>query len=88
VILRPSPFIQNIPESTIPAIDETGNFYVNAGDARISMTHTRDAAAVATDVLTQPRHEGAHYGATGPEAPSIRTLRNSCRRRWAARSAT
>ena len=70
VILRPNLFLQNIPESTIPAIDETGNFYVNAGDARISMTDTRDIAAVAAVVLTEPGHEGAHYDLTGPEALS------------------
>lgn len=70
VILRPNLFLQNIPESTIPSIDDTGTFYVNAGDARISMTDTRDVAAVASVVLTEPGHEGAHYEVTGPEALS------------------
>lgn len=70
VILRPNLFAQNIPESTIPAIDEMGNFYVNAADARISMTDTRDVAAVATEVLTEPGHEGAQYDVTGQEALS------------------
>jgi uncharacterized protein YbjT (DUF2867 family) len=70
VILRPNLFQQNIPESTIPTIGGDGNFYLNAGDARISMTDTRDVAAVATVVLTQPGHEGAHYDVTGPEALS------------------
>ena len=37
VIMRPNLFLQNIPESTIPAIDASGTFYVNAGQARISM---------------------------------------------------
>jgi uncharacterized protein YbjT (DUF2867 family) len=70
VILRPNLFLQNIPESTIPAIDTSGNFYVNAGQARISMVDTRDVAAVAAAVLTQDGHAGAHYDVTGPEALS------------------
>jgi uncharacterized protein YbjT (DUF2867 family) len=69
-IVRPNLFLQNIPESTIPAIDAGGNFYVDAGDARISMVDTRDVAAVATVALTQPGHAGAHYDVTGPEALS------------------
>jgi uncharacterized protein YbjT (DUF2867 family) len=69
-IVRPNLFLQNIPESTIPTIDASGNFYVDAGDARISMVDTRDVAAVATVALTQPGHLGAHYEVTGPEALS------------------
>jgi uncharacterized protein YbjT (DUF2867 family) len=34
------------------------------------MTDTRDVAAVASVVLTQPGHAGAHYEVTGPEALS------------------
>ncbi len=70
VIVRPNLFLQNIPESTIPAIDASGNFYVNAGAARISMVDTRDIAAVAAVALTEPGHAGAHYDVTGPEALS------------------
>jgi uncharacterized protein YbjT (DUF2867 family) len=70
VIVRPNLFLQNIPESTIPAIDASGTFYVNAGQARISMVDTRDVAAVAAAVLTEPGHAGAHYDVTGPEALS------------------
>jgi uncharacterized protein YbjT (DUF2867 family) len=70
VIVRPNLFLQNIPESTIPAIDASGNFYVDAGDARISMVDTRDVAAVAAVTLTEPGHAGAHYDVTGPEALS------------------
>lgn len=70
VILRPNLFLQNIPESTIPSIGEDGNFYVNAGVARISMVDTRDVAEVAAVVLTQPGHAGARYNVTGPEALS------------------
>jgi uncharacterized protein YbjT (DUF2867 family) len=69
-ILRPNLFLQNIPESTIPSIGDDGRFYVNAGDARISMVDTRDVAAVAGAVLTESGHAGAHYDITGPEALS------------------
>jgi uncharacterized protein YbjT (DUF2867 family) len=47
VIVRPNLFLQNIPESTIPSIDASGNFYVDAGQVRLSMVDTRDVAAVA-----------------------------------------
>jgi len=70
VIVRPNLFLQNIPESTVPSIDASGTFYVNAGQARISMVDTRDVAAVAAVVLTEPGHAGAHYDVTGPEALS------------------
>ena len=70
VILRPNLFQQNVPESTIPSIDASGQFYVNAGDAKLSMVDTRDVAAVAAAVLTEPGHEGATYDITGPEALS------------------
>jgi uncharacterized protein YbjT (DUF2867 family) len=70
VILRPNLFLQNVPESTIPSIDGDGRFYVNAGDARISMVDTRDVAAVANAVLTESGHVGAQYDITGPEALS------------------
>jgi uncharacterized protein YbjT (DUF2867 family) len=70
VILRPNLFLQNIPESTIPSIDADGRFYVDAGDARISMVDTRDVAAVASVVLTESGHAGEHYDVTGPEALS------------------
>ena len=69
-IVRPNLFLQNIPESTIPSIDASGTFYVDAGEARISMVDTRDAAAVAAVVLTEPGHAGAYYDVTGPEALS------------------
>jgi uncharacterized protein YbjT (DUF2867 family) len=69
-IVRPNLFLQNVPESTIPGIDPDGNFYANAGDAKISMVDTRDVAAVAAVVLTQPGHAAAHYDVTGPEALS------------------
>jgi uncharacterized protein YbjT (DUF2867 family) len=69
-IVRPNMFMQNIPESTIPSIDGQGNFYANAGDARISMVDTRDVAAVCAALLTEPGHEGDEVDVTGPEALS------------------
>ncbi|MCL2396325.1 MAG: SDR family oxidoreductase [Acidimicrobiaceae bacterium] len=69
-IVRPNLFLQNIPESTIPSIDPTGTFYMNAGPARLSMVDTRDVAAVAAVALTEPGHAGAHYDVTGPQALS------------------
>jgi uncharacterized protein YbjT (DUF2867 family) len=70
VVVRPNLFLQNIPESTIPSIDPSGVFYVDAGQARLSMVDTRDVAAVAAVVLTETGHAGAHYDLTGPEALS------------------
>jgi uncharacterized protein YbjT (DUF2867 family) len=70
VIVRPNLFLQNILESTVPSIDPSGNFYVDAGQSRISMVDTRDVAAVAAVVLTEPGHAGAHYDVTGPQALS------------------
>jgi len=70
VILRPNLFLQNVPESNIPAIGPDGAMYVDAGDARISMVDTRDVAAVAAVELTEPGHAGNAYEVTGPEALS------------------
>ena len=70
VIIRPNLFLQNIPEQTIPAIDPAGNFYVDAGEASISMVDTRDVAAVAAVALTEPSQAGTNYDVTGPEALS------------------
>ena len=70
VIVRPNLFLQNIPEATIPSLDAAGKFYVDAGEARISMVDTRDVAAVAAVALIEPGHVGAHHDVTGPEALS------------------
>ena len=69
-IVRPNLFSQNVSENTIPSIDADGNFYVNAGDARISLTDTRDVAAVAATLLSEPGHENQIFDVTGPEALS------------------
>jgi uncharacterized protein YbjT (DUF2867 family) len=73
-VVRPNMFMQNIPENTIPSIDQDGNFYTNTGDARISMVDTRDIAAVAAALLTDPGHEGNAYDVTGPEALSYQDV--------------
>ena len=69
-IIRPNLFLQNVPENTIPSIDADGNFYANAGEARISMVDTRDVAAVAAILLSESGHEENAYDVTGPEALS------------------
>ncbi len=69
-IVRPNMFMQNIPENTIPSTDANGNFYTNAGSARISMVDTRDVGAVAAALLTQPGRAAHAYDVTGPEALS------------------
>ena len=70
VIVRPNLFLQNIPEATVPSIDAAGDFYVDAGEARISMVDARDVAAVAAVALTGRGQGGARYDVTGPEALS------------------
>jgi uncharacterized protein YbjT (DUF2867 family) len=70
VIIRPNLFQQNVPQNTIPTIGDNGVFYVNAGQARVSMVDTRAVAAVADTALTQAGHEGLVYDVTGPEALS------------------
>jgi uncharacterized protein YbjT (DUF2867 family) len=69
-IVRPNLFLQNVPENTVPSLDAEGNFYANAGEARISMVDTRDVAAVAAAVLTSSGREGDAFDVTGPEALS------------------
>ena len=69
-IVRPNLFQQNVPENTIPSIDENGNFYVNAGEAQISMVDARDVGAVAAALLTQGDPGREIYEVTGPDALS------------------
>jgi uncharacterized protein YbjT (DUF2867 family) len=69
-IVRPNLFQQNVPENTIPSIDENGSFYVNAGEARISMVDARDVGAVAAALLTQGDPGREIYEVTGPDALS------------------
>ena len=73
-ILRPNLFMQNVPETTIPSIDAHGNFYANAGSARISMVDTRDVGAAAAALLTGAGEAGAAYDVSGPEALSYKEV--------------
>jgi uncharacterized protein YbjT (DUF2867 family) len=63
-IVRPNLFMQNVPEQTVPSIDSAGNFYANAGDAKVSMVDTRDVAAVAAVLLSEPGHVAGKLSAT------------------------
>jgi uncharacterized protein YbjT (DUF2867 family) len=74
-ILRSNLFLQNIPESTIPSIDEDGRFYVDAGDARVIMVDTRDIAAVASVVLTE-RGRGVVRRRADRSVPGLPPLRD------------
>ena len=70
MIIRPTLFLQNVLENTVPSIGEDGVFYQNAGAARISMVDTRDAAAVAVAALTGFGDDGDALDVTGPVALS------------------
>jgi uncharacterized protein YbjT (DUF2867 family) len=74
VIVRPNYFMQNVTEQNAPSIGADGMLYVPAGESRLSMTDTRDAAAVAAVALTEEGHAGQAYDATGPEALSHREV--------------
>lgn len=70
VIVRPNYFQQNVTEQNAPSIGPDGVLAVPAGEARLSMTDTRDAATVAAVALTEEGHAGRVYDVTGPEALS------------------
>ena len=73
-VVRPNMFMENVPESYVPSIDENGNFYTNAAQARLSMVDTRDVAAVAAALLTESGHQEGVYDVTGPEALSLQDV--------------
>ena len=73
-VVRPNMFMENVPETYVPSIDEKGNFYANAGQARLSMVDTRDVAAVAAALLTESGHQEGIYDVTGPEALSLQDV--------------
>jgi uncharacterized protein YbjT (DUF2867 family) len=73
-IVRPNMFMENVPENYVPSIDENGNFYANAGQARLSMVDTRDVAAVAAALLTESGDQEGIYDVTGPEALSYQDI--------------
>ena len=68
-LLRPSNFMQNFLMSAQP-VAEQGVLYGMFGEGRVGFIDTRDIAAVAAQLLTNPGHQGASYTLTGPEALS------------------
>jgi uncharacterized protein YbjT (DUF2867 family) len=67
VVLQPSFLMSNLFAAT-EHVREQGMLFAPAADARISMIHPGDVAAVAAVALTTDGHDGATYVLTGPEA--------------------
>jgi uncharacterized protein YbjT (DUF2867 family) len=70
--LRPNSFMQNFLTRSGQTIENHGEIYLPAGDAKISLVDARDVAAVAAEVLTKngSQHVNMMYDITGPEALS------------------
>jgi uncharacterized protein YbjT (DUF2867 family) len=68
-LLRPSSFMQNFLMSAQQVADQ-GILYGMTGEGRVAFIDTRDIAAVAAELLTNPGHQGTSYTLTGPEALS------------------
>jgi len=68
-ILRPHAFMQNFLDQA-PAMMRTGKLFSPTADARVPFVDTRDVAAVAARILTQPGYEGEKYVLTGPASVS------------------
>ncbi|HET6765308.1 MAG TPA: SDR family oxidoreductase [Longimicrobiaceae bacterium] len=66
-VLQPHSFMQNLLGSA-GTVAGQGMLYAPVGDAPVALVDTRDVAAVAAGVLTQPGHEGRTYVVTGGEA--------------------
>jgi uncharacterized protein YbjT (DUF2867 family) len=67
VVLQPSFLMSNLFAAT-EHVREQGMLFAPAADARISMIHPGDVAAVAAVALTTDGHDGSTYVLTGPEA--------------------
>jgi uncharacterized protein YbjT (DUF2867 family) len=68
-IIRPHHFMQNFLDPLV--LERSAGVVRSAsGDGAIPFIDTRDIAAVAARVLTEPGHEGETYTLTGPEALS------------------
>lgn len=65
--LRPNSYMQNVVTVMGETIRNEGAIYDSVGDARISHVDTRDVAATAARVLTEPGHDGRTYELSGPE---------------------
>ena len=74
--LRPNSFMQNVVTYMGETIKAEATFYSASGDAKISHVDTRDIAAVAVKVLTEPTHAGKAYTLTGPEALTYDEIAN------------
>jgi uncharacterized protein YbjT (DUF2867 family) len=68
-LLRPSGFMQTYLLFA-PTIKAQSAFYLPARDSRYVMVDTRDVAAVAAKVLTEPGHAGKAYTLTGTDVLS------------------
>ncbi|MCX6215299.1 SDR family oxidoreductase [Spirosoma sp.] len=68
-IIRPVAFMQNFLELAHPIA--RGILPHMTGDGQLSYIDSRDIAAVARQLLTQPGHQGAVYFLTGPDSLSL-----------------
>jgi len=71
--LRPQFFMQNLL-GFAPAIANDRTLQAPLGAGRIAMVDSRDVAAVAAVVLTNPGHAGHTYEITGPDAVSFQDI--------------
>ncbi|MCD0174884.1 NAD(P)H-binding protein [Deinococcus sp. 14RED07] len=67
-ILRPNWFMQNYNQMFRRGIRDRHEFAEPAGEQRTSFIDTRDVAAAAVAVLTQPGHDHREYDLTGPHS--------------------
>jgi uncharacterized protein YbjT (DUF2867 family) len=67
-ILRPNWFMQNYNQMFRKGIRDRHEFAEPAGEHPTSFIDTRDIAAAAVTVLTQPGHDGEAYPLTGPQS--------------------
>jgi uncharacterized protein YbjT (DUF2867 family) len=69
-LLRNNAYMQNFL-MLAPAIAKTSSFGANTGDGRAGLIDSRDVAAVAAEIATNPApHAGKTYWLTGPESLS------------------
>lgn len=66
--LRPSGFMQNLPNFLGAAIKQQGAFALPMAQAAVGHIDVRDIAAVAVKTLTEGGHEGKGYNLSGPAA--------------------
>ena len=67
-VLRPNWFMQNYNQMFRRGIRDRHEFAEPAGDHKTSFIDTRDIAAAAVVVLTQPGHDRREYPLTGPHS--------------------